>query len=175
MINANLLPKTILQQDTEELIIEADYPTSDWMWDTNSSILYPVDTSAQESCAEPYISAPTTLPLPDNHMLTPLTSKTAKHTYQDQKTNTLSNSPTRKKVRPQNQSSIHQALESEEAPHGLLLYFCKATESKHQKWVNQSSADVAERADDICWQQEMRISMMMEERRQRATDRKCEQ
>lgn len=179
-INANLLTKnnqqTLDQEcNTEELTIEADYPVSDWIWDADSSILHPNNNSAQEFCTEPVISTPTILPSSEDHTLAPLNVNTVKRTYQDQKTNTPPHSPIRKKARPQNQSSIRRALERKEAPHGLLLYFCKATESEHQKWVNQSTIDVAERADDVRWQQETRISMMENERRQRATDRKREQ
>jgi hypothetical protein len=165
----------------EELVIEVDYPVVeanylvsdfDWTWDNiDSSTLYPDDIPIQKTDEESYIPTPTPLPILEDHASTPLESDTTKRTYHDRKNITPSNSPTRKKPRHR-ESSIRQALESKEPPHGLLLYFHKATESEHEKWVAQSSIDVAERADNIHWKQERRIQVMVEERRQRATDRK---
>ena len=101
--------------------------------------------------------------------------QSAKRTHLDRRTDTPPSSPSKKKARPQQQSSIRQALESKAQPIGLLLFFKKATDSEHHEMLLKSTLEVTEKAEEVVWREERQVAERKTKRRRGANERKRKQ
>ena len=79
-----------------------------------------------------------------------------------------------KKARLHAQSSIRKAIE-EGKPRGLLLYFKKATEAEHQAYIDRTTAEVKEHAENEQWNKEQHKRILQFKKRLNARERKRKQ
>jgi hypothetical protein len=113
-----------------------------------------------------------------NYELVPLcppSSNSQKRTYDEHAAavNT-SSSPTKKKARLHAQSSIRKAIE-EGKPRGLLQYFKKATEEEHQAYLDRTTAEAKENAENEQWNKDRHEKTLQVKKRLRARERKRKQ
>ena len=103
----------------------------------------------------------------------PSSTNICKRTHHEDTVN-ISSSPTMKKARLHVQSSIRKAIEEGE-PRGLLLYFKKATEEEHQAYIDRTTADVKENAENEQWNKDQHERILQVKKRLRARERKRKQ
>ena len=93
-----------------------------------------------------------------------------KRTYEEHAVN-ISSTPTTKKACLHVQSSIRKALE-EDKPRGLLQYFKKATEAEHQAYLDRTTAEVKEKAENEQWKKDRHEKILQAKRCLQARQRK---
>ena len=101
-------------------------------------------------------------------------SKMCKRTYHEHAVIDTSNSPT-KKARLHAQSSVRKAIEAEGEPRGLLQYFKKATKAEHQAYLDRTTAELKENAEDEKWKRNQHEKILRVKKRLRARERKQKQ
>jgi hypothetical protein len=106
-------------------------------------------------------------------LVPPHPSSSSKRTYHEHAVNTSSSS-TMKKARLHAQSSIRKAVE-EGKPGGLLLYFKKATEAEHQAYLDRTTAEAKENAENKQWNKGQRERILQVKKRVQARERKRKQ
>ena len=97
-----------------------------------------------------------------------------KRTHHEHTVDTSTSSPT-KKARLHVQSSIRKAIEKEGKPSGLLQYFKKATEAEHQAYLDRTTAEVRENAENEQWKKDQYERVLQVKKRQHAKERKQKQ
>ena len=80
-----------------------------------------------------------------------------------------------KKLRESNPSSIRRALEKDEQPHGILLFFRKATVDEHRDWIARTSECDAEKFEGFKWKEDREQQILREKQRRSAANRKQKQ
>ena len=103
----------------------------------------------------------------------PPCSNLHKRTYDEHAVN-ISSSPTAKKARLHVQSSIRKALE-EAKPRGLLQFFKKATEEEHQAYLDRTTAEAKERAENEQWKKDQHEKILQAKKCLQARQRKQKQ
>jgi hypothetical protein len=96
------------------------------------------------------------------------------HPSHDHTVDTSTSSPT-KKARLHVQSSIRKAIEKKGKPPGLLQYFKKATEAEHQVYLDRTTAEVKENAENEQWKKDQYERVLQVKKRQHAKERKQKQ
>ena len=102
----------------------------------------------------------------------PSSSNIRKRTHHEDTVNIFS-SPTVKKARLYAQSSIRKAIE--EKPRGLLLYFKKATEAEHQAYIDRTTAEVKENAENEQWNKDQHKRILQVKKCLNAREKKRKQ
>ena len=102
-----------------------------------------------------------------------------KRTYHEhafnRKTPTIDTSSPTKKARLHAQSSIRKAIEKKGEPQGLLQYFKKATKVEHQEYLDRSTAEAKESAENEQWKKNQHENFLQGKKRQYARERKQKQ
>ena len=111
----------------------------------------------------------------ENHPspLPPPCSNICKRTYHEHAIDT-SGGPT-KKARLHTQSSIRKAIEEKGEPRGLLQYFNKATVAEHQAYLDRTTAEVKENAENEQWKKDQHEKILQVKKHLHATERKQKQ
>jgi hypothetical protein len=80
-----------------------------------------------------------------------------------------------KKLRESIPSSIRRALEKDGQPHGILLFFRKATAEEHRDWIVRTFQSDAEMFESLKWEKEREQQTLRKKKRRNATNRKQKQ
>jgi hypothetical protein len=75
-----------------------------------------------------------------------------------------------KKLGESNPSSIRRALEKDGPPHGILLFFQKATVEEHRNWIERTFERDAEEFESFKWKEERGQQILREKKRRNAAN-----